>query len=203
LGIHLKADIGDTAALRGRGAVSGLKKFADEGTVIGRLLTGYADLELDLFHCVHVATGDFDGAMRAMFGTRGETRRINEGVKLGRPVYQALALETEFDDAVTATRQCLRIRNQYAHHTFWDDNSGQLAIGALEEVAKQPTPVRDLHSVKVEHVDVPLLQSQERYFAYADGLLAWVNFEGRARAANVRSNPVPMPVRVVTPRLHL
>ena len=104
--------------------MSGLKQFRAEGAIIGRLLTGYTGLELDMFHCVQMVTGDFDGAMRAMYGTRGETRRINEGVRPGRAPYQAVGLAPDFDEAVTAIRHCLRVRNQYAHHTFWDDYSG-------------------------------------------------------------------------------
>jgi hypothetical protein len=184
--------------------MSGLKRFTAEGAIIGRLLTGYTDLELDLFHCVQLATGDFDEAMRAMYGTRGEARRIKEGMRLGRAPYQALGLARDFDAAVTAMRHCLQVRNQYAHHTFWDDYSGQLAIGALEEVAKQPAPISDLSSVAVEHVDAALLQLQERYFDYTDSLLTYVNYEGRYKAgklaaASHRARPTQLP----PPKLHL
>jgi hypothetical protein len=182
--------------------VSGMTKFPAENAIIGRLLTGYSDLELDLLHAVHNATGDFDTALKGMFGARGETLSINTAVKLGRPSYVALGLGADFDAAIDAMRHCLSIRNQYAHHTFWDDYSGQLAIGALEMVAKQPGPFADLGSVQVEHVDCPLLQEQERYFRFTDGLLAWVNYEGRRLTGNVNATP-PKPAAMPRPRLHL
>jgi hypothetical protein len=40
-------------------------KFSKEGDTIGRLLAGYSNIELSLFHAVHVATGDFEGAGQA------------------------------------------------------------------------------------------------------------------------------------------
>jgi hypothetical protein len=52
--------------------LSGLTKYHTESAIIGRLLTGYTDLEIDLLHCVQNATGDFDTACRAMFGVRGD-----------------------------------------------------------------------------------------------------------------------------------
>ena len=183
--------------------MSGLIKFRDEGAIIGRLLTGYADLELDLLHCVHNATKDFDGTLKAMFGRRGETRRINKGAELGEPAYLALNLKDDFSAAILAMRYCLKIRNQYAHHTFWNDNSGQLAIGALEEIAKLPTRITDLREVQVQHVDVSLLQAQEHYFRYTDKQLAWVNYEGRFRNGFLTNNPCPKPTAPAQPALHL
>lgn len=88
-------------------------KFPTELTIIGRLLTGYSDLEIDLLNCVQVATGDFDGTLRTMFAKRGESMRITNGAKLGRPVYAGLGLEADFDVAIDAMRHCLLIRNQY------------------------------------------------------------------------------------------
>ncbi|KUR75210.1 hypothetical protein [Novosphingobium sp. Fuku2-ISO-50] len=183
--------------------MSGLTKFHNEGAIIGRLLTGYADLELDLLHCVQVATGNFDAALKAMFGTRGETRRINEGVALGRPAYQALGLQADFDRAITAVRFCLKIRNQYAHHTFWDDNTGNLAIGALEQIAKSPSILCDLTDIEAKHVDIKLLMDQDKFYKYTDLLIGWVNYEGRYRNGNLVNNPVSKPLKMPQPPLHL
>jgi hypothetical protein len=33
-------------------------KFSKEGDTIGRVLAGYSNIELSLFHAIHVATGD-------------------------------------------------------------------------------------------------------------------------------------------------
>ena len=99
-------------------------------------------------------------------------------------------------------RHCLTIRNQYAHHNFWDDYTG-LAIGSLEDAAKLPGKIADFSAVKVNHIDVALLDEQERYFHFADGLLAWVNFEGRFKRGLLNSNPVTKPSPRAKPALHI
>jgi hypothetical protein len=76
---------------------------------------------------------------------------------------------------------CLEIRNQYSHWIWWDDHSGKLAFANLEEIAKRKQPVRDLTKLKAHHVDAALLAQQEAYFVYADELLAWIIYEGRAQ----------------------
>jgi len=183
--------------------LSGLTRYHKEAAAIGRLLTSYADLEIDLLNCVHMATGDFDLALKAMFVPRGETKRIIQGAALGRPVYAALGLETDFDAAINAMRHCLLIRNQYAHHNFWDDNTGKLAIGDLESVARQPIHQTDLRSVVPYHVDVALLREQEGYYSYTDGMLSWVNFEGRFKRGLLNNNPTQRPATPTKPALHL
>ena len=60
------------------------------------MLAGYSKLEIDLLNCVHVALGDFNTVVKAMFGKRGETRRIDEAQKLGRPPMRSLVLKLIF-----------------------------------------------------------------------------------------------------------
>ena len=50
-----------------RSIMAPFSKFSKEGDTIGRLLAGYSNIELSLFHAVHVATGDFDAALKKMF----------------------------------------------------------------------------------------------------------------------------------------
>jgi hypothetical protein len=55
------------------------QKFVTEDAAIGRLLAGYANLEIGLVRCVQMARGnDFDMVLKRMFERRDETRRINE-----------------------------------------------------------------------------------------------------------------------------
>jgi hypothetical protein len=115
-----------------------------EVTTIGRLLTGYNNLEVGLLHCVQQGIGDFDRAFKTMFAKRGETARVIAAQAIGRPAYQALGLVEDFDLAITTIRHAMKIRHQYAHWTWWDDNSGQLAIANLEDLAKNPGPVDNL-----------------------------------------------------------
>jgi hypothetical protein len=86
--------------------------FPNEAAIIGRLLAGYAELEIGLLHCVSGVREDFDAVLKAMFRTRGETRRIDVADALGRQLYRALDLANEFEVAISAVRYCLRIRIQ-------------------------------------------------------------------------------------------
>ena len=141
--------------------------------------------------------GDFNHAFKKMFGARGETKRINAARDLAQAAYRELGLGTDFATGIDAIRHALRIRNQYAHWTWWDDSSGQLAIANLEDLARQPSAISGFDRLHVHHVDMPLLEMQQAYFAYVDGALAWINFEGRFLRGDIRTRivrkPAPLP----------
>jgi hypothetical protein len=113
---------------------------------------------------------DFDTVLKAMFRARGETARIDIADAFGRHYYDGLKLGTEFSIAISATRYCLRIRNQYAHCAWWNDHSGKLAFANLEDIAKANTFLNDLVTLPTYHVDVPILSDQEKFFVYVDHL---------------------------------
>jgi hypothetical protein len=187
-----------------RSILAPFKKFSNEGAAVGRLLAGYSNIEVGLLHCVQMACGgDLDTVLKKMFRIRGEMRRIDEAEKLGHLGYQRLGLAGDFQKAIRVVRYCLKIRNQYAHWVWWDDHSGKLAFANLEDLAKRRRPVRDLGKLRAFHVDATLLDAQEAYFVYADEYLAWINYEGRFRVGNLRSNPLlkPQPVRPPKQRL--
>jgi len=174
-------------------------KFAKEGQAVGRILTGYINLEVSLMHCVQMGLdGDFDTVLKKMFRKRSETLRINEAEKLGLPAYETHKLDGDFRVAITALRLCLKIRNQYAHWVWWDDYSGKLAFANLEDLSRRKRKVPNLDKLKAFHLDIPLLDKQEDYFVYVDRLLSWINFEGRLRAKRLSVNPMgkkPRPPR--------
>ena len=76
--------------------------------------------------------------------------------------------------ACNAIRYCLDIRSQYAHRQWWNDNTGNLAFGNLEDVASIDREVSDLSDVETKHVNVELLLDQVAYFDYANTLITWV-----------------------------
>jgi len=176
---------------------------AAEVAAIGRILTEYTNLEVGLLHCVQMGIGNFDLAFKTMFGVRGETKRINAAQDLGRPAYLGLGLEADFDLAIDAICHALQIRNQYAHWTWWDDNSGELAIANLEPLAKDPGVVSDLLGLHVFHVAMPLLEEQQEFFAYVDRCLAWVNYEGRFLKGKIKNRVVQKPSPIAMPALYL
>jgi len=188
-----------------RSILAPFQRFSAEGATVGRLLAGYSNIEVGLLHCVQMGRGgDLDTVLKKMFCIRGETRRVNEAEKLGRADYRRLRLTGDFQKAIRVARYCLKIRNQYAHWVWWDDYSGKLAFANLEDLARRKRPVRDLTKLRANHVDVALLNAQEAYFVYADELLAWVNFEGRAREGKLKGgNPLTKPKPVKRPKLRL
>lgn len=156
-------------------------------------------------HCVHMGLdGDFDTVLKKMFKRRGEKRRIDEVERLGSPAYHKHGLETDFRKAVRALRYCLKIRNQYAHWVWWDDNSGKLAFANLEDLSKRKRKVPNLDKLKAFRLDAQLLHQQEAYFVYVDMLIGWINYEGRCKAQKLPSNPLgsrPSPLKRPAMRL--
>jgi hypothetical protein len=177
------------------------RKYPDESAIVGRLLSGYSILEIDLMHCVSQVRDDLDTVLKAMFRNRGETSRINVADAFGRHYYHKHSLRSEFETAIGAVRYCLKIRNQYAHSIWWD-YSGRLAFAAIEDVAKLNTLVTDLGNLDPLCVDLLLLQQQEAYFNCTDDLLNYVNFEGRQRAGKI-VNTRPKPKQPILPPLHI
>jgi hypothetical protein len=178
-------------------------KFAQEGATIGRLLAGYSTLEIGLMNCVQVALGNFDLVLKTMFQHRGETRRIDEAVKLGLPAYKAAHLENDFQAATDAMRHCLSIRSQYAHWIWWDDNSGQLALANMEDIARIATSVNDLSQLNPSHVSAALLEQQEEFFVLVDHYFAWINYQGRFLSGKIARGLPNKPKLPPPPRLSL
>jgi len=178
-------------------------RFQSEAAIIGRLLAGYAELEIDLLNCVSQARADFDGTLKAMFRVRGETARINVGDALGRQAYLKLGLGPDFELAVSVIRHCLKIRNQYAHCNWYDDRSGRLAFVNVEEIAKEKQLISGFDGLTLRYVDVPILDQQEQYFGYADALMTYANYEGRLRMGKLETRLFEKPAQVDRPPLYL
>jgi len=179
------------------------QKFPAEAAAVGRLLAGYADLEISLMHCVQMARGgDLDTVLKAMYGKRGETQRINTAHTLGKPSYDGLGLGSQFSSTIDDMKFCLSIRNCYAHSLWHDALTGYLAFVNLEELAKVPTIVTDLLGVTIRYLDIGILAEQEEYLDFVDHRLSFLNHEGRYLKGDLASNPVPAPAAHARPSLH-
>lgn len=180
------------------------RKFAQEGAAVGRLLSGYSNLEIDLMNCVSIGRGgDLNIVLKRLFGRRGGGPRIDEAKKLGAIAYADLRLGGDFDRLISILRHCLKLRNQYAHFIWWDDGTGKLAFANLEDIAKQRKPVNDLGSLRAFHADTHLLAMQERYFEYAEQYLAWLNYEARFRQKLINKNMIAKPSLIAKPPVRL
>lgn len=170
--------------------------FPEEAALIGRMLAGYADLEIDLMNCASAVRGDLDLALKTMFRGRGNSQRIDLASAIAQRPYEQLGLANQFSLAISSMRHCLRIRNLYAHCTWWNDNTDELAFANLEELAKLAAVVTDLRGLTVNHVNVAHLQSQFEFFEYTDRLLLGVIHEGNRAAGkpNIPGFVIPAPV---------
>ena len=177
--------------------------FPAEAELIGRMLAGYADLEIDMMNCAKSVRGDLDVPLKRMFIGRGNAQRIDIADALARQLYIDLKLGLDFEAAIGAVRLCLRVRNLYAHCTWWNDNSDQLAFANLEELANENVVVTDLHGLTVNHVTVPHLQAQFDYFEYADNLLIGVIQEGNRRAGRPDHPAIVIPPHMASPPIYL
>lgn len=183
--------------------LNAFQKFPDEAAIIGRLLAGYANLEMGLMSCAQVVRDDFDTVFKTMFRARGESQRITIGDALARRYYDELGIGTEYSMAISVMKYCLKIRNRYAHCVWYDDNSGMLAFVNLEEIAEEHDFIADLKGLTRFHVDLHTLQAQEAYFAHASRLLMWANYEGRFRGGKISNQPVAKPAQMIKPALHI
>ena len=176
-------------------------QFPTEGNIIGRLMASYGELELELWLCVNAIRNDFDTVFKVMFRPRGETQRIGVADAIGRQYYRTLKLGTHFEEAVGGIRYCLKIRNQFAHCQWHDDNTGKLGFVELENLARQNKPVSNLQSAPIKQLDCALLQEQEAYFVYVARLLRYLNFESRKRAGKLSTQPLSIPKKGKRPNL--
>jgi hypothetical protein len=179
------------------------RKFPAEAAAVGRLLAGYADLEISLMHCVQmVRGGDLDTVLKAMFGKRGETQRINTADRLGKPAYENLGLGSCFGSAIDDMKFFLNIRNFYAHSLWHDDNTGYLSFVNLEELATVPTVITNLIGLAIRQLDITILILQEEYLDFVDQSITFLNYQGRYLTGDLASNPVSAPVPRARPPLY-
>jgi hypothetical protein len=140
-------------------------KYARECLAIGRMLTGYGELELEMCQVVGAAIGDLDAAIRDIFRMRGEERRI-------RMAKTNLYKSARSEELLNLAKQfiadmdwCREIRNQYAHCQWLGTAGDPLGFINLEEVAEVIGPTGPLDSYRRD-VDLTLLGAQEQFFGY-------------------------------------
>jgi hypothetical protein len=175
-------------------------RFPEEGSIIGRLVVGYGELELEMTVCLQSVLGDFDAALRAIFGATGGERRIKEFKKLARGAYAIAQLGPEFSTATAAMNWCRIIRNQYAHGHWYDSTAEGVCFYALETLVKSPSKI-ELVTTNRHPVDIPLLGRQEEFFKYTQKCF-WHLQEKYPRAAKRPSIQPVMPPAVARPPLH-
>jgi hypothetical protein len=176
----------------------------NEAMIIGRILAGYSELEVELLGCVmRVKNNNVDQAVRALYSERGERRRIEKAKAIiGKPYIKA-GLEREYVQCIADLDHCRLIRNQYAHCQWYYTAREGLCFADLERLANQPANIAALMPARLP-VDVTLLSQQEQFFKYVQKCLWYLDEHySLSQQAAPKSNPLcPLPRAMTPPPLH-
>ena len=134
--------------------------FPQEGAIIGKIVVGYGELELDLAQCLVPLLGDITTMSRVMFRLRNESNRLAVADAMLKPYYERLDMAAFYDQAYGTFSRCKQIRNNHAH-CHWTDSNGNLFFTIFEESATQRGNGSD---ISFYHVDLKLLQAQLALF---------------------------------------
>ncbi len=185
-----KVDSGMTSKI-----TTDLCHFPEETTILGRILSGYGELEMDIAFLLQFAlSDDRDVAFKSLFGIRGETPRIDVADNLMRRRYKEVGLGGDYGEAIGSMRHCLKIRNQYAHCHWVRNLACGLCLVNLEEVGCSEAEV-DLGALAQKRVSLMLLREQESFFAYTQSMFGYVNYAYRTAIGTMQINPMSRPVK--------
>jgi hypothetical protein len=136
-----------------------------EGKIIGSLLAGYGELELEMANCLIAATGNFDVSIKALYRVRGEERRINKLDSMMKAQYVDAKLAVDYKQTISDMQWCRKVRNQYAHCQWYYTTADGLSFVNLEAISLSSIPIESIESHKVQ-ADLQLLQRQMDFFVY-------------------------------------
>jgi hypothetical protein len=172
-------------------------RLPQEAAIIGRLLAGYGELEFEFADCVKHFSHDMHSAFAALFRLRTESGRIQVADALIRGPITALGLGTQYKDAYDAMLHCLKIRNQYAH-CHWLEQDGELLFTMLDHAFDGP----ETKSLTIRVALLSTLQAQETYFDYTRRCFWFLSHETQRLRGQLRDNPFSMPLRMQPAILH-
>lgn len=180
-----------------------------EGVIIGRLLAGYGEIELQMCACLIAVEGILDIPIRKIFGKRGAEERIKIGQAALEPNFTNANLLSDLTEALADLDWCRQIRNQYSHCQWYWTTQERLCFVNLEDLAKQQNAISSAMTNK-HSIDVSLLESQENYFWYVKQYLMHLETAYRTwdevRARGGRTGPIsfvyPKPPKIPRPPKH-
>jgi len=176
-------------------------RWPEAGSIVGRLVTGYGELEYELAMCVSLITQNTDMTFKVIYRASGEMQRVLVADALGRRALPAGNYRTLFEQAIAAMHHCRKIRNQYAHCNWGDDDKG-LWFTNPEEPAQENENFMS-GRMQTRRADVPLLKEQEAYFCYVRDCFEFLSYAVRARRKEIPTNPkLRAPKSRPGPKLH-
>jgi hypothetical protein len=180
-----------------------------EGVIIGRLLAGYGEIELQMCACLIAVEGILEIPIRKIFVKRGAEGRIKIGKAALEPDFANANLLAELTEALADLDWCRQIRNQYSHCQWYWTTQERLCFVNLEDLAKQPNAISSVMANR-HPIDVLLLESQENYFWYVKQYSIHLETAYRTwdagRARGGRTGPTrlvyPKPAKIPRPSKH-
>ena len=173
-----------------------------EGIIIGHLLAGYGELELEMAMCVGHSMKSLDSALRLMFKKRGEQHRIKLARTNLKHVAKSVGLEALSNQILGDMEWCKAIRNQYAHCTWYPTTGSGLGFVNLEEVALVVGPTGPLENYR-RCIDVDFLTKQEEFFVYLRHCFWHLGEQLKNWAEGSSNHYHTLPSRISPPRLHI
>jgi hypothetical protein len=170
-----------------------------EREIVGKILIAYGELEHVVLDMLIATLRDGQAAIRTMYQLRSEANRLAVAEAIITPSFTAAKLAVPLKEGLDAMNHCKKIRNNYAH-CIWVDDNGLLRFGNLEEPAKSKGEKCQL----VTHpLTLTLLRKQWAYFDYTQHLLMWVGQQFREHNQQEQVGPlISKPKRVPLPKLH-
>jgi|SRR5215216_6889720 len=175
-----------------------LVRFPVEAAIIGNMVVGFGELEFLMCILAAKAIKSPELIYKTLYHLRSTSARVESADILMRPAFAGVNLAAEQSLALPAVKNCLSIRNQYAHCNWADDSM----IGELYFADLQDSADREEWFYSYKHVDVPLLQTQEAYFGYTRELLMYLEQELSFRRKGQQHQIFPMPPALDRPPQH-
>jgi hypothetical protein len=176
-----------------------LFRFPSESTIIGRMVVGFAELEVLSCRVAAMANPFPNHVLKMLYSLRATSARIESARLLMEPQYAAVDLAEPQNITMDAVSYCLKIRNQYAHCNWGDsDPKSGLFFANLQDSAKHRDWFTDW-----KQVDIPLLTKQEAFFGDVRGALLFLEVDmQRIREGSQRNHGLPEPLVLPPPPLH-
>jgi hypothetical protein len=177
------------------------EQHPEAGAIIGRLVTGYGELEYELALCVSWIIEDRDTAFKVIYRAPGEMQRILMGDALARRRLPAGKFRTLFEQAIAAMHLCRKIRNQYAHCNWGYDDKGLWFVNPQEAADVHD----DFMTAEMDqcYADLDLLCEQEDYFCYVVDCFHFLTYAVRAKRKEIpTSQSQRAPKSRPAPKLH-
>jgi len=174
-------------------------RYPAETAAVGFMLAAFGELEFSFCRNAQNAIGNenkSNSVLCALYKLKNTSSRFSVADVLMKPFFEKYDLSKEYDLSYQALKHCCKIRNQYAHCNWADDEIGGLFFADLQDT-QWPNLV---HSYR--HIDVNLTSAQLAFFGYTHEWLTYLDIELAIRSGRLKRQSWPIPVKHEPPPLH-